>query len=246
MTSLRCLIWLVAIVLGNCALPAMGHAYDSAEMIIHTAKREGRPLGTRRWALEPQRCRRLIDFTGTAEQCTVHATANGMAAIVSLVTVCGGDVCDGKNSLSIAKAKPLLLPDALWGGGLELLPSLRALVADHVDLNGRARRVEANLVQYDLKTASTTRFAACESPTLSPQGRWIVCRHADGDVFRVSVKGGRPQHVFRTQVKPAEAYRAPHSWALHPPVEFPTPTQMRIPTQLQSGELRTEQAPWTE
>ncbi|MBI4236797.1 MAG: phosphatase PAP2 family protein [Deltaproteobacteria bacterium] len=237
---------LVCIVLGSSAVHATAHAYQSGEMIIHTARHEGNSLGARRWRLPPRRCGQLVDYVGAAIECTVQATANGMAAIVSFVTQCGGDLCDGQQWLSIAKGKPIRLPDSLWGGSLELLPSLHAIVADHVAMNARTRHVDVSTIRYDLKTAQVTPFAACESPTLSPGGQWIVCRHANGDALRVSTKGERPQRVYRAPMKAEAIYRAPHSWALNPVVEFPTREQMQITTHLREGEDVRDTVAWTE
>jgi hypothetical protein len=198
-------------------------------------------------------CLRLVGWTGPAEQCEARATALGRALWVSVVTGCGGDSCAVTNFVVTGAGAPIQLPDGSGDGVVE--PALRFAVYPTVhleeDLAGDERpgAWTVTLDRYELATGASTRWAACMSPTLSPGGRWIVCRDRDGNAYRAAIDGGGWQRIYRLELGAGEAVDwAPYKWVVPAPVSFPTARRIEIVTGLApDGEAsHVDQRPWTE
>jgi hypothetical protein len=207
-------------------------------------------------ALSQEECAELVGWKEVVESCTLEPAAAGKAALVQLVTGCGGDSC-GVQVFVYRPGKPVLqLPDAIKGGSLTggtlvLTPSLQHVITDWVGQGREQGEWSVELYRVELRTGKASPWVkGCFSPTLSPRGRWVLCRNRRGDVLKVPVAGGTPALVHRSGLSPEDVYWVPYSYVYPAAVTFSSPERLQVTTVVQGGpdgqEERTRELPWRE
>jgi hypothetical protein len=136
------------------------------------------------------RCRALTGYSAKPySSCSAELLAHGEVVLVRVETECAGPSCKVEGWLFARGRAPLHVSDA--SGAFEATPSLETVVHDSVQRDARGQWT-VTLQRIDAKTGAASQFADCMSPTLSPGGRFFVCRDKSGAVLRVPVGGGAP------------------------------------------------------
>ncbi|MCE9574392.1 MAG: hypothetical protein K8W52_14690 [Deltaproteobacteria bacterium] len=189
----------------------------------------------------PAWCQEALGITEDLVDCTIVETGLGTAAI-AIARDCDGEPCDVMTFAITGRDGPRRI--AIEGLGIQvILPDGVTAFAGTSDQTP-AHDYAARLYRVDLAAMTAVEVAACAAPTLSPGGRWIVCRDVRGDIYRMPVGGGRLALVQRLHL--AEAiYREPEIGLMLTAVEFRSPTRMHVTSITYDGE-RTADLAWRE
>jgi hypothetical protein len=207
-------------------------------------------------ALSAQECAELVGWKEPVEECKLEPAAGGKAALVHLVTGCGGDSCAVEVFVYRPGRPVLQLPGSiregsLTGGAMVLMPSLEHVVTDWVGVVREPGDWRVELYRVDLKTGKASPWVkGCFSPALSPGGKWVLCRNRRGDVLKVPLTGGTPALVHRSGLSAEDVYWVPHGYMYPDAVTFTSPGRMKVTTVVLGGpdgqEARTRELPWKE
>ncbi len=205
---------------------------DAAPVAAHTAAR----IVPGTW------CREALGISEDLTDCTVIETGLGAAAI-AVARHCDGEPCDVMTFAITGRAGPRRVAIA----GLDL--DIQVILPDGVTAfagtsdQTPAHDDAARLYRVDLTAMTATEVAPCAAPTLSPGGRWIVCRDVRGDIYRMPVGGGRLALVERLHLE--AIYREPEIGLMLTAVEFRSPTRMHVTSTTYDGERSADLA-WRE
>lgn len=211
----------------------------------------------------PNHCRSAVKYPDTAplESCDVRLLGNGSTLILSIVTACGGDSCDVASWVYTRTLGRFVALPRVTGGTMAADPTGEFLLVDEstgVGIPSEEETIvrdpfggqdEIITARISLPSMTTTPFAACFSPALSPGGRWFVCRNRSGDVLRVAAGGGKPELVVKSGVAPEDLRWVPYAYGYPDAVEFLGPTRLRYTLEAWSDEqggLQQREAAWSE
>jgi hypothetical protein len=180
------------------------------------------------------------------EGCSLASVGNGVAAVLSIRTECGGDSCSVRAWLISGDDRAFEIPHA--GGTVEASPDGSYVLVDLDRSEEVARAAEAAIVtvRIDFPMRTETEVAPCFSARLSPAGRWFVCRDARANVLRFPVDGGPTEIVAHSGVSPDAVAWSPYAYVYPDAVRFPSPTRLEFHIDRTDGERVTRVIPWKE
>lgn len=161
---------------------------------------------------DPARCAAAVDYHGALERCALNLVGTGNALVLTIVTACGSDSCSTENWLLREPPDNVVALPNINGGGFAFDTTLSFYVMDNrsfrdeQDLRNNFYKRAPTLVKVDLASNKSQPFAACFSPSLSPGGRYFLCRNPQGDLLRVPTAGGKLERFARNQVKGEVAF----------------------------------------
>lgn len=209
----------------------------------------------------PERCRGLVNYSEgeQMESCALTLHGNGSALVLHIVSGCGGDSCEVVAWVyTQALGRFVQIPGDV-GGTLAADPNGRFLLLDDATDLSIPHEGEAELrdpfggkdelitAKLELPSMTKTPFAACFSPSLSPGGRWFVCRNRAGDVLKVPIEGGTPKLVVKSGVAKDDLRWVLYAYGYPEAVEFIGAARLRYRLEIQSRDgIEEREAPWSE
>ena len=185
----------------------------------------------------------------TLERCLIRQLGGQRVAVVTTVSDCEPEHCEttywvlsGRSGL---RKSPIPLDH-----NLVLSPDQRVLYVGHT--NPSPKGYEASLNRIDLKTLAHTLVAPCAMPVLSPSGRWIVCRDAQGNVHRFGTEGEPMEQIHTLRLGKLRISTSPHIGVDLRPVVFVArqgkerPVRLRVVTPCHQGDEVVEEIDWVE
>jgi hypothetical protein len=163
-------------------------------------------------------CATLVGFEGQPESCVLMLSADHAAAIVQLVTGCGGDSC---STLWWFVSDGLGLVDlptddgaggGLGGGATAFVPGAAAVLTDVVAPGEQLGSWTVRTTRVDAITGEIEPFADCMGIALGPAGRDYGCRNRRGDLFRLSLDGRTLSVVAKSGLDEAQVDWVPYAW----------------------------------
>lgn len=207
----------------------------------------------------PEHCRGLVNYSEDAqmESCALTLHGNGSALVLHIVSGCGGDSCEVVAWVYTQELGRFVQIPGDVGGTLAADPNGRFLLLDDatelsIPHEGELRdpfggKDELITAKLELPSMTKTPFAACFSSTLSPGGRWFVCRNRTGDVLKVPIEGGTPALVVKSGVAKDDLRWALYAYGYPEAVEFIGVARLRFRLEIQSRDgIEEREAPWSE
>lgn len=199
------------------------------------------------YRLKAADCRTLLKLKATDavdedEGCKVQVLAGGKGIVTIRTIVCEGDGCQNE-ALAHVGSRIIALPKPFYGK-VVATPDLGALFYDDT-VNGD----KILLYRADVASGQTTEHKGCISPTLSPGGKWVICRDVEANVHKMPVAGGPLTLVERSKHKGDVLVR----WQFGDfprPVRFKDDRTLVYDVQVDAGEgepkRETFEVAWTE
>ncbi len=204
------------------------------------------------WELSNEWCVQRLGYPKgkKLEGCSVHSLGGRAAAIIQAVLYCENEHCENEFYFMSGIAGPRRLAGDVYGPWV-LSPDRKSLFFGDtgmgVDDKGQVTgSYEAFLMRIDVSTLKRSPANACASPVLSPGKQWIVCRDAEGHVYKMPANGGALLPVYRVELgKDTINIDAHLGVSLHP-VRFPDTRSMTIETLTRSDKMKTKTVEWKE
>jgi hypothetical protein len=199
------------------------------------------------WTLPTAWCvgRLALPKNKPLEDCMVREFSGRRAAVVTVVKDCEPEHCEVDHWIISGRSGLRPSPIALEHKPV-VSPDNKYLFAGHTGVEPPAHGYRAYLVRVTLKTLETELVAACAAPTLSPSGRWLVCRDASGNVHRLPIGGGRLERVHTIDLGKDVIYSDPHIGVSLHPVQFIKKDRIRIFTLTAENKEDIEEAKWVD
>lgn len=154
--------------------------------------------------------------TGLAGDCQVEFQHEEQVAIVRHIVDCGGDSCSVDIYVWRADAPE---PTALkWANdAIEVAPTLDEFFYDRA-----VNAIDMHTFRSTLDGSATCVVSTeCFSPTLSPDGSFLLCRNRKSDLLKVSTAGGKATVVDAADIPKGRTTRIRMQWGVYPsPARF--------------------------
>jgi len=217
-----------ALIVCSLSFAALAHGDTSHAPTLERSNEEDRSAAQR--PLDAVACAGLLPALDVVGRCWLTVTALGRARVVHVEGGCHLGACADSIWILDATRGARRLPDDLGWDGVAVLPSLEEAIVDD----------RAGLVRVALRRSTLMRgerFARCLAPSLSPAGRFIVCRDHRAGVFRVPVVGGSIERVYRWP---------DHVYDYSGPVEFVAPDKMYVGANMTGDSATSRLVSWRE
>jgi len=192
-------------------------------------------------------CRKTLKLSKdfAFEECMVRDVSNKRAAIVIVVKGCEPEHCEVDYWIVSDKNGPR--PSPVWFEDAPVVThDRRYMFTGHTGMESHKSGYIAYLTRITLATLKTEAIASCAAPTLSPSGRWVVCRDADGHVHRLPVQGGDLERVHTIDLGKDRIYSDAHMGVNLAPVTFIKKNRIRITTLTADDKEDIEEFTWIE
>jgi hypothetical protein len=221
------------------------------------------------WILDEERtsgarvvawCREQVSYPSdeSLEGCDLGSLGGGAVLLLTLITECGGDSCSTEGYIDSEKLGQFVRVPHDVGGGAEASPSGDALFVTSVtDVAFPAEEGATPrdpwggsepliLTRVAVPSMESEPFAPCFSPTLSPQGGWILCRDLGANVLKVPLAGGKPTVLATSGLKAGEAYFVWYAYLWPDAVEFIGNERLKFRVVPADGEAFERELGWEE
>lgn len=190
-------------------------------------------------------CHRLVGVqpSPTDALCEVRPSGNREAVLVVLQQECGGDRCSVLAWAIRQSGRRLrLVGDVPWA----LTPGGDAVFTTYpmLPIGSAAYSVPSRTLRIDLGTSAIRAFAPCFSPSVSPGGKWVLCRTEDGDVLKVPASGGTAQTAWDSGL--TRNYIVWHALIFPEPVTFVGADRAHVDVWLEGGQQTRVELAWQE
>lgn len=201
-------------------------------------------FGNTTWDLPTDWCIEKLDVEAeTTERCSVREVSGRRAAVVVFVKNCEPEHCDVDWGLISGQSglRPSPMP---LDFELVISPDNKSMFSGSTGLSQEG--YTTTLARFNLTTFKLEALWDCAAPVLSPSQRWLVCRDASGDVYRLPINGGRLERVHKIKLGKAQIYADPHNGVNLPAVQFIKENRIRILTLTRSDKKIVEEAKWVD
>jgi hypothetical protein len=204
------------------------------------------------WHLPNEWCIKRLGYPKgkPLEDCSVYSVSGHTAAIIHATLYCEAEHCENEFYFMSGLAGPRRLAGDVYGPWV-FSPDRNSLFFGHtgmgVDDTGQfSGTYEAFLTRIDVATLKRSAANGCASPVLSPGKQWIVCRDADGHVYKMPANGGALKAVHRLDLGKGTINIDAHLGVSLHPVRFPDARRMTIKTLTRAHEMKTKTIEWIE
>lgn len=192
------------------------------------------------------------------EGCSLEELGGGSVLLLTLTTECGGDSCSTEAYVQSAELPRFVHVPHNLGSGAEASPAGDALFVSTItdaalpvpdEVKERAPFGPSEpiiLSRIALPSMQSEPFARCFSPTLSPAGRWLLCRDRAANVMRLPLSGGELALVVSSGLRPEDVTYVWYAYIWPQPVTFVSATRFRFAIVRESGEVLEQEADWRE
>jgi hypothetical protein len=216
--------------------------------------------GPKSEALSYAWCRGQVNYPETAplQSCALDELGQGSVLLLTLVTECGGDSCTTEGYVMNAALPEFVRVPHDVGAGVEASPEGDALFVSSITdaampapegesprdpLGGEEPVILTRIAVPSLESAP---FAPCFSPTVSPQGRWVLCRDRAANVLKVPLSGGQPSLVWSSGLRAEDVYHVWYAYIWPQQVSFVSTNRFKVTVVRASGELFESEIDWRE
>lgn len=169
-----------------------------------------------------------------AGDCSVQLAFGEQVAVLAHVTSCGADSCSADRFVWRADwTEPRKIDRPGNDSTIAVAPTLDELFFDQ-NINALDRHTFRGTIDG---TSTCLLSKECFSPTLSPDGSFLLCRNMESDLLRVSTAGGAARLVDSADVAEDRTTRIRIQWGV-----FPRPARFLGPDRV-AYEIHTEPRP---